>query len=272
MTLVPAQLALSGDPLTLALRVAGLVVGAGVLTVAAGAIYRWYARSKIPEGLAVLLGVSLVALYLNSRGALSAVIGGNTELLSVEMAMLNVVTFGVAVLAAIAGSQLGDRLGESILEAAGERSLGTDVSAIVRSAGRVTTVAVPEADDIDDLEAYDPVPAETKANSAGRHSSSPAGLPSTNSASGSPSGSGPTTGSGTSTSSSTRTATWSTSLSGCASPASGRRSRRSRPRWPSVRTRRSPPVPATSSTCSGAGRTPLNASRPRRSVRSRATW
>jgi hypothetical protein len=143
-------------------RITGLVIGAGLVSVAAGAVYRWYARARIPEGLAVLLGASLVAIYFNSQGALSAVIGGDTALLSLEEATLNVVTFGAATLAAIAGCGVGDRIGETVAEATDEHALGTDVTAIVRSAGRVTAVTLPEAEDIGDLESYEPVPAGTK--------------------------------------------------------------------------------------------------------------
>jgi hypothetical protein len=156
-----------GDPAAAAVQVVGLALAATVVAVVVAAVYRWYARFAMPGGLSVLVGVSVVALYLNSRGALATVIGGDTRLLSVETAALNVVVFGVAVVAAVTGRGLGDRLGSGVLEATGERALGTDVSTIVRTAGRVTTVTLPDADDIQDLEAYDPVDPAVRTKLAG---------------------------------------------------------------------------------------------------------
>ena len=162
---LPAQIELTEELLPAVARVVGLVLLSGAVTTLLAAVYRWYARTRIPDGVAVLVGISAVALYLNSTKALSSVIGGGTELLTVKDAVFNVATLLLAAGAALVGRQSGDRLGGSVLLLLGQRQIDTEVSTIVRTVGRMTTVTLPEA--VEDMEGYDPVPAETKAKFAG---------------------------------------------------------------------------------------------------------
>lgn len=142
---------------------AAVAVTAGVI---AGLVHRWYAGERIPDGLSVLVGLSVVAVYLNTAGALGEVIGGQLELLALETAVFNTVTFFVAGVAAAGGGRVGDRMGVGIFAISGAKSVDADVSRIVRTVGRVTTVQVP--DDIDDIVGYDPVDETTKEKLAGQ--------------------------------------------------------------------------------------------------------
>lgn len=164
-TLPAAQIEPTGGPLRLAARTVGLVLLSGVVATIIAAVYRWYARERLPDGIAVLVGISAVSLYLNSTKALASVIGGGTEVLTVDDAAFNVATLLLAAGAALVARQSGDRLGGSILVLFGDRRIDTEVSAIVRTVGRMTTVTLPE--EIEDMEGYDPVPPETKAKFAG---------------------------------------------------------------------------------------------------------
>jgi hypothetical protein len=143
-----------------------LVMLAAVLGGIVGLLHRWQVNDQVPEGLSVLVGLSGVALYLNTSGALGQVIVGQRDLLALETAVFNVVTFFVAGLAAMAGGRIGDRTGIGFFAVSGRKSVETDVSRIVKTVGRVTSVELP--DDINDIDGYDPVDAETKRKLAGQ--------------------------------------------------------------------------------------------------------
>lgn len=157
---VPADLL--ADAGLLFVRV-GLVAFAGLLAAVAAAVYRWYAGAKVPEGLAVLIGVSLVALGLNTTAVLEGAISGRS--VSPALAAVNVATFLAAALSAAAGAGGGDRLGTALSDDV------PDATAIVRAVGRQITVTLPE--EVHDMDAHDPVPPETKAELAGKSLSFP---------------------------------------------------------------------------------------------------
>lgn len=165
--MIVAQLDVTADFLQVLARVVGLALLSGALGIGVGAFYRWYTREQVPEGLAVLAGLSAVAVYLNTEEALGDVIGGNFDVLSVEAALLNVGVFAAAGLAASAGGRVGDRLGESALSTTGGVT-ETNVSRIVRTVGRVITVELPDADDIEDVVGYDPVGPDVKETLGGQ--------------------------------------------------------------------------------------------------------
>lgn len=154
--MIVAQLQVTEDVLRVLARVVGLALLSGALGIGVGAFHRWYTHEQVPEGLAVLAGLSAVAVYLNTEEALGDVIGGNFDVLSVEAALLNVGVFAAAGLAASAGRRVGDRLGESAVSASG--GVGeASVSQLVQTVGRVITVELPDADHIGDIAGYDPV-------------------------------------------------------------------------------------------------------------------
>ena len=135
---------------------------AGGLTVA----YRWYFKSLLPEGIAILAGVAGVALYINTA-SLGAVVGqGSVDLFRPGVVVFNVVALGTATVAAPVGRRLGDEAASGLFSLFGLGELDAEVSTMVRSVGRVTSVRLPG--DIEDMESYDPVTEATKADLAGK--------------------------------------------------------------------------------------------------------
>lgn len=159
-----SQVAL-GTSLAAAANALGLVVLAGVLAGAMAVLHRWYARSQVPTGLAVLVGLGGVALFLNTAGALGAVIGGDRGLLTTRAVAFNAATLLVGATVAAAGGRAGDRLAVAVVERDGHRRPDVDVSRLVRSMGRTVTVELPA--DIQDLPGYDPVEPPRKERLAG---------------------------------------------------------------------------------------------------------
>ncbi|MFQ3319653.1 MAG: hypothetical protein ACI8UR_001645 [Natronomonas sp.] len=145
-------------------RILVLSLTSAVFGIGIGLLHRWYANQKIPDGLSVLVGLSVVALYLNTSGALGDVIGGQKDLLGIETVVFNVFIFLISGVMAAAGGRSGDRLGVSLFAVARRKSVEADVSRIVKTVGRVTTVKIP--DDIDDIDGYDPVDSAVKENLA----------------------------------------------------------------------------------------------------------
>lgn len=55
------------------------------------------------------------------------------------------------------GRRVGDAIARNFFAPTGVKQLEGEVSRIVRTVGRATAVTLPEADDIEDIEGYDPV-------------------------------------------------------------------------------------------------------------------
>jgi hypothetical protein len=167
------------DPSTVAVNAAG-ILGPAALSgaVAAGAAvgYRWYARERIPTQLAVLVGLSAVAAWLNTLVALRQYLdfGPAADPFDAGTALLTVATFVVAGAAAGGGRRLGDRLARDSSVLAGSRSVEGEVSPIVRAVGRVIALELPAT--IDDVEGYDPVREELRESLAGTTMLFPRGL------------------------------------------------------------------------------------------------
>lgn len=149
--------------------------GAAALAVAgvAAALFRSYFRTRLPEGLAVLFGVSAVGVYLNTLGLLrtvggfeSALGGTDAALFDASRAAFSVGMLLVAGLASPVGARAGDRLAVDVVAVSGGRELDAEVSRLVRSVGRVTAVELPE--EIEDVDGYDPIDDDVKARLAGR--------------------------------------------------------------------------------------------------------
>ncbi|MGB9954308.1 potassium transporter TrkA [Haloarcula marismortui] len=135
----------------------------------AGAIavfYRWYVRERIQTGLAVLFGLTAVVLVIGATTALSEVIAQREDVLAAGAVLLNLAAFLAGGVGAYGGMRIGDRLGVDLFAATGGRNIDADVSEIVQTVGRVTSVRLPE--DIDDIIGYDPMPDETKETLADR--------------------------------------------------------------------------------------------------------
>jgi hypothetical protein len=154
------------DPTTAAVN---LLIFAILSAIAAGGLtiaYRWYFKSLVPEGVAILAGVAIVALYINTA-SLGAVVGqGSVDLFRPGVVFFNVVALGVSTAAAPVGRRIGDGVASQFFSLIGVGHLDAEVSTMVRSVGRVTSVTLPT--EIEDMESYDPVTEETKAELAGK--------------------------------------------------------------------------------------------------------
>lgn len=154
------------DPTTAATN---LVVFAVLSMLAAGGLtvaYRWYFKSLIPEGVSILAGVATVALYINTA-SLGVVVGqGSVDLFRPGVVFFNVVALGVSTAVAPVGRRLGDTIASQLFSLIGLGEFDAEVSTMVRSVGRVTSVTLPS--EIADMESYDPVTEEIKADLAGK--------------------------------------------------------------------------------------------------------
>lgn len=141
-------------PLDPVLQVAGLTVLSFLTASVVSVAYRWYVRDRIPAGVALLAGVSAVALYLNTRGALGQVVAGQTGYLAWEAVVFNSLSFLLGALVTPVGRRVGDRLAVSVMAMAGSRVVEGEVSGFVGTVGRLVSVTLPET--IHDIDGYDP--------------------------------------------------------------------------------------------------------------------
>jgi len=150
-------------------RLLAFGVGAALAAALAALGYRWYTRLRLPLWLSILLGLSVVALYLNTAGVFSDLLSGEMGIFSPARVVFNGIALGVGAAAAPAGRLVGDRIATDVFAVAGARELDVEVSRIVRSVGRITDVTLPEdVDDIVDMDEYDPVSTATKETLAGK--------------------------------------------------------------------------------------------------------
>ncbi|MDR5674735.1 TrkA C-terminal domain-containing protein [Halalkaliarchaeum sp. AArc-GB] len=165
--MIPFPAATFAEPNVALLNLLTYAILAGVAAGCVAAAYRWYVNDELPEGIAIIFGVSVIALYLNTASLGSYVAGEQVGLFDPATAFFNLVALGVATAVSPVGLRVGDRLGRNAAAMAGGRRLQGEVSEVVRSAGRVTTVTLPSADDINDIDAYDPVAPGTKERMSG---------------------------------------------------------------------------------------------------------
>ena len=157
-----------------AVRLIGLAALSGVVAAGVAVGWRWYTRERLPGRLAVLVGLSAVALVLNSVVALSQFIDVGPDPLSVTRALLTVGTFVAAGVTALAGRGLGDRFAENSTALVGARDIDGDVSPLVTTVGRLIAVDLPAP--IEDAAGYEPISEERKATLAGKTLLFPRGL------------------------------------------------------------------------------------------------
>jgi hypothetical protein len=159
--------AAAAAPVQLAAEVIVIGLGAAVAAGLVALAYRWYVRERVPTGLAVLFGLSVVAVSLVPTGALGPVIRGDEAVLGSEYVLRNLAAFALGAAGSSVGIRVGDAVGTDFFAATGGIKVDRDVSDVVQTVGRVTSVKLPE--DIDDIVGYDPMPEETKEALAGRH-------------------------------------------------------------------------------------------------------
>ncbi|MFU8866681.1 TrkA C-terminal domain-containing protein [Natronococcus sp.] len=146
-------------------RILGFSVLAAGTAATAALTFRWYSADELAEGVGILVGLTAVAVWLNTKTALQDAIIGTSPLLETETAVYTVVVFVASAIAADGGRRLGDRVARDVFAVAAPRTID-DVGQLVRSAGRVTAVELPET--IADVDGYDPVDPATKADLAGQ--------------------------------------------------------------------------------------------------------
>lgn len=160
--------------IALAARVLGLAILAGAVTGAVAAGYRLYARETMPVSLGVLVGLSAVAVWLNTVVALTQYVYTGADPLALSVALRNALAFVASAGAADIGRRVGDRVAASSSVLAGARSVEGEISPLVKAVGRVITIELPAT--IEDTPGYDPVSEETKAELAGTRLVFPRGL------------------------------------------------------------------------------------------------
>lgn len=153
-------------------RIAGLAVAAGLAAMVSALGYRWYVTQRAPTGAIVLVGLGVVAAYLNTQTALGQVIDGAATV-SLAAAAFNIGAVIAATGASVVGHRAGDRTGVALLSRSGMETID-DLTRVVRAGGRVITVELP--DEIDDIAGYEPVDPETKEALAGQSLLFPRGL------------------------------------------------------------------------------------------------
>lgn len=157
-----------------ALRVLGLAALAGAVSGAVAAGYRLYARETMPARLGVLVGLSAVAIWLNTVVALTQYVDAGADPLALSTALPNAIAFVASAGAADVGRRAGDRLAANSSVLTGARSVEGEVSPLVKAVGRVITVTLPTT--IEDAPGYEPIPEGTKEELAGATLVFPRGL------------------------------------------------------------------------------------------------
>ncbi|MFC7167635.1 TrkA C-terminal domain-containing protein [Halospeciosus flavus] len=159
----PGQLVATGSEIV---RIVSLVLLAFLVAAVVALVYRWYFRDRISTGLSVLTGVSAVALALNTKSLFGLAMTGTPGIFELEQVLFNSIALAVAGAAGPVGARLGDRAAVEVFAFAGAREIEGEVSQLVQAVGRVVAVELPS--EVEDIETYDPVSDETKAEVAGK--------------------------------------------------------------------------------------------------------
>lgn len=153
-------------------RVIGMAVLSGAVAGGAATLYRGMTDQSMPPVYALVLGVGAAGVWLNTASALVAVLGQEPAVL--DQATTNIVAMTAAAVGAFLGARGGDTLAPNVMALAGRRDLDREVSQVVRTVGRFTTVQIPKR--IEDIEGDEPVDPAKKEELAGRELVFPRGL------------------------------------------------------------------------------------------------
>jgi hypothetical protein len=154
------------EPMRAAVALVGFALVALAVTGTAAVVYRWYFRELIPHGVTLILGIAVVALYLNTVSLGEIAVGSGSGLFDVDAVLFHVVAIGVGAVISPVGRRVGDAIAVDVFAFAGGREIEGELGRMVRSVGRVTAVTLPEQ--IEDIAGYDPASATTKAEMAGK--------------------------------------------------------------------------------------------------------
>jgi hypothetical protein len=153
-------------------RVIGMAVLSLIVSAVVAAVYRAMTDESIPRVYPLVLGVGAAGVWLNTASALVAVLGQEPSVL--DGAVTNTVALAGAGVGALGGARAGDALAPDVLALTGRRDLDREVSRVVRTVGRFTTVTIPKR--IEDIEGDEPVDPAKKEELAGRELVFPRGL------------------------------------------------------------------------------------------------
>lgn len=153
-------------------RVVGMALLGAIVAALLAGIYRGLIDERVPLVYPLLVGLGAVGVWLNTASALVAILG--TEPMVIERATTNTLALVAGGGGAVAGSRIGDAAAPNVLALTGRRDLDREVSRVVKTVGRFTTVRLPKR--IDDIEGYEPVLPEKKETLAGRELLFPRGL------------------------------------------------------------------------------------------------
>ncbi|AHG01404.1 hypothetical protein HALLA_03185 (plasmid) [Halostagnicola larsenii XH-48] len=150
----------------------GLSLLAFAVTTIVTFVFQVRVRQRFPAGATLIVGLGVVAIYLNSRLALVQFISNTGDPVTVEEAILNVSAFAAAGVVSYAGRYVGNTVGAS--KQLPWLTVAPDFSPLVRATGRFITVTLPE--DVQDIDGYDAVKGETKKILSGKTMDFPRGL------------------------------------------------------------------------------------------------
>ncbi|MFB6106414.1 MAG: TrkA C-terminal domain-containing protein [Halobacteriaceae archaeon] len=150
------------DAAEVGLSLGGVALLAAVVAGAAALVHRAYTRSVLSDGVAALVALSAVALYLNAATALGQVVQGGTGPLATNVVAFNVGAIAVGALATPVGKRVGDRVATDLFTFTGVTELHSEVSDFARAVGLGTTLTLPAAAEMETVEGYDPVPETTR--------------------------------------------------------------------------------------------------------------
>lgn len=152
----------------------GLSALAVILSAVVALAYRSFVDEAVPRWLAVLAGVSGVAVYLGTTPALETVVREGVQPGEIEIALFNVGALLAGGGGALLGRPIGDRFGAEVVPWSPTQDVDDEVSQLAQTVGQVTTVSLPTR--IDDAAGYDPIPARTKESLEGKKLIFPRGL------------------------------------------------------------------------------------------------
>lgn len=156
-------------------HVVGLALLSGAVAGTVAFLYRWYTDERVPNDLAVLVGLGAVGIWLGAWRTLQPLLyGASQDVLTRSNAAITIASFLVAGATAIGSARVGDWMATDMVTLSGTTKRADDVTRIVSAAGRAVTVTLPER--IDDIDGHDTVSAETKDEIAGSSFVFPRGL------------------------------------------------------------------------------------------------
>ncbi|RDI73132.1 potassium transporter TrkA [Halopelagius longus] len=143
-----------------------------VAAAAVAVVYRWYTKERIPAWITAMFAGSAVAVPRQAVGLFRAATDPAASAAAVfepTTMLMNVAALGLAVLVAPTGLAIGDRIATDVFAVAGAREIDAEVGRLVRTVGRVRGIRLPDsADDIGDIDGYEPVTEDRKEAMAGK--------------------------------------------------------------------------------------------------------